>query len=136
MSIQDFSELLETARSQAQPQRLLLVFTTAELPEAAKPDERARFERGEAGALVPTMYADKTPQEIGDFATLLAETREIGVDWVILFVAAMSGHTGRAPGSEEAAQPLQAMIEAIKDGRISEFLAVDRDGSMVQLVRG
>lgn len=135
MSIQNFSGLLEAARSQAQPQRLLLVFATAELPEDASADERTRFESGEGGALAPSMCVDKTPEEIADFAALLTESRETGVDWVILFVAAMSGRDGRAPASEEAEQPLQAMVEAIKDGKIGEFLAVDRDGNIVQLAR-
>lgn len=136
MSIQDFSGLLDAARMQAEPQRLLLVFATAELPDDASADERARFERGEGGALVPAMCVDKSPQEIADFAALLAESRETGVDWVILFVAAMSGRAGREPSSEDAAQPLQAMVEAVKDGRIGEYLAVDRDGNTVQLARG
>jgi len=136
MSIQDFAGLLAAARSQDQPQRLLLVFATAELPEDASADERARFESGEGGALVPAMCVDKTPEEIADFKALLNESRETGVDWVILFVAAMSGSAGRAPNSEQAAQALQSMVESIKNGRIESYLAVNRDGEMVQLGRG
>jgi len=136
MSIQSFAGLLDAARSQDQPQRLLLVFATAELPEDASADERARFDSGEGRALSPSMCVDKTPEEIADFEVLLAESQKTGVNWVILFVAAMAGRDGRAPTSEEAEQPLQDMVEAVKDGRISNFLAANRDGDMVQLARG
>lgn len=136
MSIQDFAGFLEAARSQPEPQRLLLVFATAELPEDASANEKARFERGEGGALVPAVFVDKTPQEITDFASLVTESRETGVDWVIVFVAAMSGRAGRAPSSEDAAEPLQAMVEAIKSGRIGNYLAVNREGDLVELAPG
>ncbi len=135
MSIPNFATLLEAAQSQSEPQRLLLVFATAELPADASAEEVARFERGEGGALVPAMCVDKTPQEIGDFASLVVESHETGVDWVILFVAAMSGRDGLAPTSDAASQALQTMVEAVRNGQIDDYLAVDRDGDMVQLAR-
>ena len=135
MSLHDFSSLLQAARSQPEPQRLLLVFASAELPPDATAEEIARFERGEGGALAPTVCVDKAPEEIRDFATLAEESRLTGLDWDILFVAAMSGRGGHPPNSDEAVQPLQLMVEAIKGGRIGDFLAVDRNGDLVQLER-
>ena len=135
MSLHDFSSLLQTARSQPEPQRLLLVFASAELPPDATVEEIARFKRGEGGALAPTLCVDKAPEEIRDFATLAEESRLTGLDWDILFVAAMSGRGGHPPNSDEAVQPMQLMVEAIKGGRIGEFLAVDRHGDLVQLER-
>ena len=135
MSLHDFSSLLQAARAQPEPQRLLLVFATAELPRDATAEEIARFERGEGGALTPTVCVDKAPEEIRDFATLAEESRLTGLDWDILFVATMSGRGGHPPNSDEAVQPLQLMVEAIKGGRIGEFLAVDRNGDLVQLER-
>ncbi len=135
MSLHDFSSLLQAARSQPEPQRLLLVFASAELPRDATTEETTRFERGEGGALAPTVCVDKAPEEIHDFATLIEESRLTGIDWDILFVAAMSGRGGHPPNSDEAVQPLQMMVEAIKGGRIGEFLAVDRNGDLVQLER-
>src|SRR5690606_756548 len=127
--------LLQAARAQIEPQRLLLVFASAELPADATAEEEQGFERGEGGALAPALCVDKSPDEIQDFATLAAESRLTGIDWDILFVAAMAGRGGQAPSSDEAIQPLQLMVQAIKSGRVGEFLAVDRNGELVQLER-
>ena len=134
MSLHDFSSLLQAARSQPEPQRLLLVFATAELPRDATAEEIARFERGEGGALAPKVCVDKRPEEIGSFEALVEESRETGMNWDILFLAALGGRGGFAPNSDEAVQPLKMMVEAIKGGRIADFLAVNRDGTLVQLV--
>jgi len=133
MSLETFADLLEAARRQPEPQRLLLVFAGAELPRDASPGERAAFERGEGGALVPRVCVDKLPEEIESFDGLLEESRRTGVDWDILLVAALSGRGGFAPNADEAEQPLRMMVEAIKGGRVGEFLAVDRDGQLVRL---
>ncbi len=49
MIIIGFQSLLDAARQQPEPQRLLLVFTRAELPEKATAEQRAKFEQGEGG---------------------------------------------------------------------------------------
>ena len=48
----------------------------------------------------------------------------------------MDGRGGHPPNSDEAVQPLQMMVEQVKGGRIARFLAVDRDGRLVELARG
>lgn len=128
-----FSDLLAIARAQPEPQRLLLAFAAAELPRDATPQQREAFARGEGGALAPVLCVDKAPEEITDFAALCAESRQTGITWDILFVGALSGRGGHPPHTDEAAQPLRMMVEAIKAGRIAQFLAVDRDGDLVQL---
>ncbi len=131
--MQTFADLLNTARAESEPQRLLLVFAVAELPRDATPAEREAFERGEGGALAPIICVDKRPEEIADFAALKAESEATGQRWDILFVAAMPGRGGHAPSSDEAVQPLKMMVEQIKGGRIARFLAVDREGDLVSL---
>lgn len=131
--MQNFTDLLAAARSEPEPQRLLLVFAVAELPRDATPDERAQFERGAGGALAPVVCVDKLAEEIADFATLAAESEATGQRWDILFVAAMSGRGGHAPNPDEAVQPLRMMVEQIKGGHIAHFLAVNRHGELVQL---
>ena len=133
MSIHDFSGLLRAALQQPEPQRLLLVFAAAELPGDASAEEAASFERGEGGALAPVVCVDKLPGEIDGFAGLLDESGRTGVAWDILFVASLAGRAGLAPNADEAVQPLRMMVEAIKDGRIGEFVAVTRDGKLVRL---
>ncbi|MBS3959221.1 MAG: ribonucleotide reductase subunit alpha [Xanthomonadaceae bacterium] len=134
--METFDDLLAAARQQAEPQRLLLVFTRAECPADASPAERAAFERGEGGALVPAVCVDKLPADIASFEALAAESKAAIDDWRILFVAAMDGRGGHAPNADEAVQPLRMMVEQIKGGRIARFLAVDRDGRLVNLARG
>jgi hypothetical protein len=135
MPLRDFSDLLQAARAQPEPQRLLLVFAAAELPRDATAQERERFERGEGGALVPRVCVDKLPEQVDSFAALVEESRHAGADWDILFVAALAGRGGFAPNPDEAVQPLKMMVEAIQGGRIGEFLAIDRQGELVALER-
>lgn len=130
-----FADLLHIARRQPQPQRLLLVFAEAELPRDASDEERAAFARGEGGALRPVLCVDKAPDEIVDFASLREESTATGVPWSMMFVGALSGRAGHPPSSDEATQPLRFMVEAIKGGRIAEFLAVDAGGELVELQR-
>lgn len=135
MSLQDFSGLLKAACEQSEPQRLLFVFAAAELPADANVEEKQAFERGEGGALAPSLCVDKAAKDVHDFASLVAESRHTGIHWDILFVSALAGHGGHPPSADEAVQPLQLMVEAIKAGRITNFLAVNRDGDLVHLER-
>ncbi len=135
MSLETFSDLLALSRQQAEPQRLLLVFAKAELPEDATDAEKAAFDIGEGGALAPQVCVDKRPEEIESFEALVKESRETDIHWDILFIAAMAGRGGFPPNSDEAEQPLRMMVESIKSGRINEFLAVNPLGELVQLSR-
>ena len=133
MNISNFDDLLRAARTQPEPQRLLFVFAHAVLPDDSTPEQRARFEAGEGGALAPLMAVDRTPDDLGTFAALVEESRQFGTDWAVVFVASLSGRDGRAPTSKEADQPLQRMIESIKAGSIGSFIPFDRRGEPVQL---
>lgn len=133
MLLHSFADLLLAARAEPEPQRLLLVFTTRELPHEAAPAHRASFERGEGGALAPVVCVDKTPEEIADFAALRDEAAHTGKDWDILFVGALAGHNGKLPNEERTDQALRGMVQQIRSGRISSYLTVDRNGELVQL---
>jgi len=128
MKISSFDDLLRAAREQSEPQRLLFVFANAVLPDDSTPEQRARFEAGQGGALTPLMSVDKMPEELGTFAALVEESRQFGLDWVIVFVASLSGRDGCAPTSEEADRSLQRMIESIKTGLFGSFIPFDRQG--------
>ena len=133
MIIASFDDLLQAARQQPQPQRLLFVFASAERPDDGTPEQHARFEAGQGGALAPLMCVDKTPQEIASFEALVDESRQLGPDWAIVFVAAMSGRNGQAPTSADAETPLQRMVEAVKTGSVGAYLPFDRQGEPVQM---
>ncbi len=97
MNISGFDDLLRVAREQSEPQRLLLVFANAVLPDDSTPEQRVRFEAGQGGALTPLMSVDKTPEELGTFAALVEESRQFGRDWAIVFVA-RAGPAGAVRG--------------------------------------
>lgn len=128
MEISSFDDLVRAAREQSEPQRLLFVFAGADLPDDSTPEQRARFEAGQGGALTPMMSVDKAPEELGTFAALVEESRRFGHEWAIVFVASLSGRDGRAPTSEESDQSLQRMIGSIKAGSFGSFIPFDRQG--------
>jgi hypothetical protein len=131
MNIATYEDLLRAARQQPQPQRLLFVFARAELPEDSTPQQRERFAAGEGGTLAPLMCVDKSPEELGAFADLVEESRQLVQAWTIVFVAALAGHAGRPPTSKDAEEPLQRMVESIKAGTFSAFLPFDSNGRLV-----
>ena len=73
MNISSFDDLLAAARQQQEPQRLLFVFASAELPSDSTPAQREQFLAGEGGALVPMMYVDMSLDELHSFADLVKE---------------------------------------------------------------
>ena len=133
MNISNFDDLLRAARAQPEPQRLLFVFAHGVLPDDSTPEQRARFEAGEGGALAPLMAVDKAPEDLGTFDALVEESRQFGPGWAVVFVASLPGRAGRPPTSQEADQPLQRMIESIKAGSIGSYLPFDRRGEPVLL---
>lgn len=131
LSISSFDDLLRTARQQPEPQRLLFVFTGAELPEDSTPEERKRFAAGAGGALVPLMCVDKTTEELTTFAALVEESHTAGPEWTVVFVAGLAEQGGRVLAHHDAEAPLQRMVDAIKVGSHGSFIPFDRDGQPV-----
>ncbi len=134
LTISSYSELLNAAKAQTEPQRMLFVFTGAGLPEGPTEGEKTRYSAGEGGTLSPVMCVDKLPGELGSFSSLVEESRKTGLSWDIAFVSSLSGRAGIAPSSDEAEQPLKMMVEAIQNGRISDFLAFNREGELVRFL--
>ena len=136
MEIASFDDLLHAARMQPEPQRLLFVFAAAELPDDATATQRARFEAGQGGALVPLMCVDKTPQELASFSALVEEAQQFtapGHDWAMVFAAALPGTLNQAPTSADAEAPLQRMVDAIKGGAHGGYIPFNRQGQPVRL---
>jgi hypothetical protein len=135
MTLTHFSDLLIMAKQQQEPQRLLMVFSSAELPVDADAAQKEAFARGEGGTLAPVLCVDKRPEDVQSFEDLVAESSLTGLHWDILFVAAMNGRAGVPPNEDEAVQPLKMMVEAVKGGRIGQFAAIDRNGALIELTR-
>lgn len=133
MNISTFDDLLLAAKQQPQPQRLLFVFTGADLPQDSTDAQRERYLAGQGGALVPLMYVDKLPQELTTFDQLRQESKAFGKEWSIVFVAALSGIGGKAPSSDAAEKMMQQMVESIKSGSLSTFIPFNQEGEAVHL---
>ena len=133
MTISNFDDLLQVARQQAQPQRLLMVFTSAELPDDCTPEQRRAFDAGGGGALVPAMCADKSPDDIQSFAALKLESGQFQSQWHVVFVAALSGKDDATPSSSDIEQTLDRMVESIKLGVLDNMIAFDTSGSAISL---
>ncbi|HSO45971.1 MAG TPA: ribonucleotide reductase subunit alpha [Rhodoferax sp.] len=133
MNIANFDDLLQAARQQAQPQRLLMVFTSAELPDDCTPQQRQDFEAGHGGALVPAMYADKAPEEIQSFAALKRESGQFQSQWHVVFVASLSGANNTPPSSSDVEQTLERMVESVKLGALDNMVAFDTSGNAIML---
>ncbi|WP_311944127.1 ribonucleotide reductase subunit alpha [Halomonas piscis] len=129
MAISHFNDLLSEARSQHRPQRLLLVFARAELPDYPDDEQRRRFDEGEGGVLAPTVCADKTPDELEDMGALVKEAQQIGAEWDLFFVAAMDD-----PGDDDEIQrQLTKMTESLQTGNVGSFIAFDKNGEALSL---
>jgi len=132
MSLADFQDLLDAARRQDEPQRLLFVFAKVELPEHATAAQRERFELRQGGTISPCLCVDKAPNDVASFAALVAESETTGQAWDMVFVGSLGGRAGIAPGTDEAAQPLRFMVNAINNGQVAQFATFDREGAVLQ----
>ena len=117
---------------QADPQRLLFVFTQSELPEDSSQAEEESFKAGVGGNLAPVICVDKVLDELSDFSGLVEESKNTGQDWQIVFIAALAGHLGVMPSSAQAEPALSKMVDSIRQGLIGSFLAFDQQGNVVQ----
>lgn len=133
MHIHTYSDLISISKVQPEPQRLLFVLAKAELPEEATDEQKARFRNKEGGYLAPVLCVDKLPSEVESFEIFVKESEQTGVDWDVVFIAAMSGYAGEAPQPEQAEQPLQMMVEQIKAGIVANYVTLDREGHAIQL---
>jgi hypothetical protein len=132
MNITSLDDLIQVARTQPDPQRLLFVFTRIDAPPAdALPQQHAAYKEGRGGTLTPLACLDKTSDEVGSFTQLNAEAVQHVPDWSIVFVAALGGRGGRLPTTEEAEAPLNKMVEMVKTGRIEGLAPFDNKGDVL-----
>jgi len=139
-TIEHFDDLLRIARAQPEPQRLLLVFASAGLPEQPSARQQAQFAQAQGGTLEPLLCVDKTPQEIASFAALLAESQALEAPlprpWALVFVAALGGVLNAAPDDAQVDAQLRRMVDSIRGGMVNAYLPFDRQGRPVQLQPG
>lgn len=122
-------DLIQEARLQSVPQRLLFVLARAELPDLPTEAQRQHVAQGEGGVLLPVLCVDKCPTEINGMTELMEESRQTGVEWDIALVAAMDH-----PGSDDVIEArLSHLVKAVQSGDIGRMVAFDRNGDAIQL---
>lgn len=132
IDITDYESLLTVAKQQDEPQRMLFVFLTSALPKDANKEEASSFNSGQGGALQPLMTVDKTLDELGSFADLVEESKQMGKEWHIVLVAGLSGRNGEPPSSAEAEMPLEMMVNNVENGGdLTRYMAFDREGTPI-----
>jgi len=132
-SVSHFDQLLKAAAAQPDPQRLLFVFAQAELPEGATEAQKNDFVAGRGGALTPLACVDKAPADLSTFEALVDESRQACPPWQVLFIAALAGHEGKPPSSALVDSALQAMVDAVKAGRLGNYMALSPSGEPLVL---
>lgn len=126
--ITKFSDLLEMANEQPDPQRLLFLFAQAS-------SETKKYKSQQKGTITPVMCVDKLPNEVKDFSGLVREADEIEKNWDFVFIASLSGDKGEAPSSDDAEPYLNKMTNDIMRGQnIARYVVFDRQQNTVELV--
>lgn len=128
-----FDHLLQAAKAQPHPQRLVFVFATAGLPDDATPAQRESFEQGHGGTLSPLMCVDKAPHELSSFQSLVEESRRAGPPWQVMFVAAVGGVDGQPPNDKQIEAALARMVDGVHQGAIQNFMAFNPQGELLHL---
>lgn len=133
IAIDSFESLLQAARQQIEPQRVLFVFLQASLPKDFDAAEKDRYEAGEGGSLKPVMCVDKTLDELSTFAELVEESKQMQQEWQIALIACLDGKHGLPPDAEQAERALKNMMQTVMSGGdLSRYVALDRNGEPVE----
>ncbi|WP_196138191.1 ribonucleotide reductase subunit alpha [Aliikangiella sp. G2MR2-5] len=124
----NFLHLLEAAKAQSKPQRLLFLLAKSERDNKAK-KSKAR------GTISPVACVDKLPEELTNLMDFIKEADQITTDWDMVFIAGMSGENEIAPSTEDAAPLLEKMAsDLLSAADLSRYLILTRDDEMVELM--
>lgn len=136
--ISNFDDLLQIARSEGQPQSLLFVFLTAQIEADATAEQRAAFDQGEGGVLVPLMCVDKRPQDIASFEQFSAQADTMNSTWTLVLAGALSGIASAPPSDSKIDEIFQRWLAQIQNGQmeqvIAQTVAFSRTGQAVSLM--
>ncbi|WP_370279580.1 ribonucleotide reductase subunit alpha [Pontibacterium sp.] len=123
-----FKELLDAARKQDEPQRLLFLFAQIEKLDSKKHKQRQH------GSVVPLMCVDKLPADLTDFAALAAEADQVSADWDFMLAAGLPGKNGLPPSTDDAEPHLNKMANDLMMGAdLSRYVIFDRQGNPVAM---
>ena len=118
-----FQELLAMARYQAEPVKLLMLFTKSSIETASKEVNK--------GYIQPVMCVDKLPEELSDFASLSKEADVINQDWDLIFITSISANVD----SSIIDQSMKSIVTDVQTGKnTSMYVVLDREDNLVEMV--
>ncbi len=124
----DFKKLIDAAKNQPEPQRLLMLFVQADRENKAK-------KKKSRGTISPVMCVDKLPEELSTFTNLVKEADGISSEWNMVLMAGMNGEGGQPPSAEEAEPLLNRMANDVAMGQdLSRYFILDRKGNQIEVV--
>lgn len=122
-----FTQLLDTAKAQTEPQRLLFLIAKTETSGKAKNDLQR-------GTISPVMCVDKLPEELTDFKHFTHEADQITKDWDLILIAGISGENGEAPDTLSVEPILNKMANDLMQGQeLSRYLILDRHENRIEI---
>ena len=125
--LSNFQSLIDAAKQQTQPQRLLFLFAKAESEDQKETNQQR-------GTLSPLMCVDKLPEELSSFATFKDEADGISPDWDFMLAVGLSGQNGQAPSSDDAEPFLNQMVSNLTAGQdLSQYVIFDREDNPVMI---
>lgn len=136
IQIDSFDDLLTLAKQQDEPQQLLFVFTQRELPEGHTQEMKRRFEAGVGGHLAPIVCVNKPVPELTGFSQLNREALDMVEHWDVFFVAVLPGKQGQWPTETDTDKALDQMVENVRQGSVSGYLAFGPAGDPLLLDGG
>ncbi|PCI72011.1 MAG: ribonucleotide reductase subunit alpha [Gammaproteobacteria bacterium] len=123
----NFKKMIDAAKAQEQPQRILIMLAKSEVEENDK-------EKGMSGTITPVICVDKTPDEITSFEDFIKEADSINSDWDMMFIAGLSGENNEMPTPEDADPILNQMVNNLMSGQdLSRYLVLDRNDDPVDI---
>ena len=130
--ISTFSDLLNMAVSQDQPQRLLFLFANAEGMKSSTSNKKKK--KTQKGTITPVMCVDKLPQEIESFEALSEEADTVNKGWNFILIAGLSGTNNQPPSTEDAEPYLNQMVNGLASGEdLSRYIIFDRDQNPIMM---
>lgn len=123
-----FSDLLDMAGKQTEPQKLLFLF--------AQVDEKnpKKSKKHKKGTITPVMCVDKSPEHLSTFENLIEEADSISKEWDFIFIAGLSGQNGEAPSEQDAEMYLNKMTNDVASGAdLSRYVVLNRQEEAMEI---
>ena len=136
MRITNYETLVEAARQEPDPQRLLFLFLQPFLMDDDNEEEAQRFKDGQGGGLKPVFHVDFAAEELTTFEALTTESKKMEAEWNIVLVGCLTGEAGEPPTTKSVDEWIEFMQQAVLSGSpLSQFLAFNRSGDPVHFAQ-